>query len=348
GNIVEPYQANFGGAEILSNTYEDGKGVIKFNAPVTEIGYYAFYHCRTLTSITIPDSVTKIGNDAFSDCSSLTSITIPDSVTSILNNQFKLCRSLTAFYGKFASEDNRCLIVDGELKSFAIGCGVTEYTIPDGVTTIVNNAFYNCSSLTSITIPDSVTTIGVYNPFENCSGLTAFYGKFASDDNRCLIVDGVLKSFAQAGLTEYTIPDGVTKIGDLAFHYCTGLTSITIPDSVTEIGGYGFSGCSGLTSITISDNVTIIEGYAFSDCNSLTSITIPDNVTIIEGYAFSYCRSLTSVYCRATTPPALGYNVFYYILENLTAIYVPRASVEAYKAAEKWSDYADLIEPYDF
>ena len=217
GEIVTPYKTVFG-ASIKSNVYENGKGVITFNGNVTSIGEDAFYDCSSLTSVTIPDSVTSIGDDAFLFCNSLTSVTIPDSVTSIGGSAFRNCSSLASI------------------------------TIPDSVTSIGSNVFEGCISLTSITIPDSVTSIRS-NVFFGCRSLTAIYGKFASEDNRCLIVDGVLNSFAPAGLTEYTIPDSVTKIGSYAFYGCSSLISVTIGNSVTSIGGSAFYSCSSLRSV---------------------------------------------------------------------------------------------------
>ena len=313
---------------------------------VTTIGHAAFYWCYSLTSGTIPDGVTTIGGSAFSGCSSLTSVTIPDSVTTIGEDAFADCSGLREFNGKFASEDGRCLIIDGVLNYFA-PVGLTEYTIPNSVTTIGDCAFYGCESLTSVTIPDSVTSIGDYafrycssltsvtigdsvttigeDAFFQCSSLREFNGKFASEDSRCLIIDGTLNSFARAGLTEYTIPDSVTTIGGWAFAYCSSLTSVTIGDSVTTIGNGAFSGCS-----------------------SLTSITIPDGVTTIGDWAFGYCGSLKSVYCKATTPPALGgIHVFDYNASG-RKIYVPVGSVEAYKSSEYWSEYASAIVGYYF
>ena len=168
-----------------------------------------------------------------------------------------------------------------------------------------------------------MTEIGDW-AFPVCSSLQEFNGKFASEDGRCLIIDGVLNSFAPAGLTEYTIPNSVTTIGVGAFYGCRSLTSVTIPDSVTEIGD-----------------------TAFEDCSSLTSVTIGDSVTAIGDSAFSWCDSLTSVYCKAITPPAGDYSMFY---NNASGrkIYVPMESVEAYKSASYWKNYADAIVGYNF
>ena len=278
---------------------------------VTTIGDLAFYGCSSLTSVTIGDGVTTIGDEAFSGCYSLTSVTIPDSVTTIGKAAFASC-SLIEFKGKFAADGGRCLIKDNTLIAYAEASGTT-YTIPDSVTTIGKAAFGGCSSLRSVTIPDSVTTIGD-QAFRNCISLTSV-----------------------------TIPDSVTTIGDRAFYYC-GLRSVTIPDSVTTIGGRAFYDCDSLTSVTIGDSVTTIGGSAFSDCDSLTSVTIPDSVTTIGDHAFYGCSRLTSVYCKATTPPAGGSEMF----SSFDTIYIPEGSLRAYKMAEYWSDYADCFVEYDY
>ena len=131
--------------------------------------------------------------------------------------------------------------------------------------------------------------------FSDCRSLQLFNGKFASVDGRCLIVDAILKSFAPAGLSEYTIPNSVTTIGNSVFRNCSSLTSVIILDSVTTIGDWAFSDCIGLTSVTIPNSVTTIGNHIFSNCSSLTSVTIPDSVRTIGNHTFYNCSSLTSV-----------------------------------------------------
>ena len=251
--------------------------------------------------------------------------------------------------------ENECWVIKFDGKVTTIGEGafyncssLKSITIPDSVTTIGDSAFSDCWSLTSVTIPDSVTTIGD-SAFSDCSSLTSI----TIGDSVTSI--GNYAFWGCSSLTSITIPDSVTTIGNSAFYGCRSLTSITIPDSVTSIGSYAFLGCSSLTSITIPDSVTSIGEFAFYYCDSLKSITIPDSVTSIGVSAFYYCDSLTSVYCEATTPPTGGSNMFSYWDEDEyedvvigCKIYVPTASVDAYKSASYWSDYKDYIFGYDF
>ena len=141
------------------------------------------------------------------------------------------------------------------------------YELSDGtpVTAIRDEAFYECTSLTSVTIPGSVKTIGK-RAFWECSSMT-----------------------------QVTIPEGIETLGQNAFTRCTSLTSVTIPGSIQTMGAYAFSGCHSLATVTISEGLVTIGERAFSNCMSLATVTIPSSVETIGENAFYCCSSLTSV-----------------------------------------------------
>ena len=229
---------------------------------VTSIGW-AFMDCRSLASVTIPNSVTSIKWWAFRNCSSLVSITIPNSVTSIETSTFSGCSSLTSV------------------------------TIGNSVTNIGWDAFSGCSSLTSINIPNSVTTIGKM-AFSGCSSLTSIN----IPNSVTSIGDGAF--WGCSSLTSITIPNSVTSIGERAFYNCSSLTSITIPNSVTSIGDYPFSGCSSLTSVVwnvknYADFSERSKNPLYSICSQITSFTFGDSVEYAPANLCCGMDKLTSI-----------------------------------------------------
>ena len=144
-----------------------------------------------------------------------------------------------------------------------------------------------------------------------------------------------------AALTSVTISNSVTSIGEWAFEGCPNLTDITLSNSLTSIDNSAFANCTGLTSVILPDSLTTININAFNYCLNLTGITIPDKVTFIGYGAFGGCAKLSTMTVKATTPPKLGSSA---IPDATTTIYVPASSVNAYKAANGWKDYADKIQ----
>ena len=296
---------------------------------VTSIGWHAFENCSGLTSIITPNSVTSIGGYAFQGCSSLTSVIIGNSVTSIEYYVFSGCTSLTSIKvesgnRKFDSRDDCNAIIETACNSLVVGCKST--VIPNSVTSIGYYAFSGCTSLTSITIPNSVTNIGRY-AFQGCSGLTS------------VIIGNSVASIGEGAfshcsvLASITIPTSVTSIGEGAFSHCSVLASITIPTSVTSIGKSVFGYCSSLTSIKVESGNRKYDSR--DDCNAIIkkekniliagckNTTIPNNVASIGEGAFSGCSDLTSV-----TIPNSVTSIGYYAFSGctgLTSITIPNS-----------------------
>jgi len=319
---------NIGGGAFAS----DGLTNIVIPNSVTTIGSSAFAS-DGLTSIEIPNGVTTIGSYAFAD-TDLQSVTIPSSVTNIGMGAFEDCYYLPAIL----VDTNNLVYVSiagvlytknmTTLEEYPTALG-GDYSIPGSVTSIRNQAFHNCYSLTNVTIPNSVTNIGSA-AFVGC-GLTnilipasvtsigsgAFQGNLHlttitvdSNNPAYMSVAGVLFDKNKTTLItypagrggSYTIPDGVSNIASSAFIMCLNLTNVVICNSVTNVGDAAFSSCLSLTSVVIPNSVTNIGNIVFDNCSSLTSITIPASIKSIGGAAFESCYKLTRVYFEGNAP----------------------------------------------
>ncbi len=350
----------YSGAIVIPETIEFKGTTLK----VTSIGDYAFYDCKKISSIYLPNTILSIKAHAFLGCHGLTSITIPESVVSIEEGAFN-------------------------------GCGLTEITIPNRVESIGNGAFSGCENLKKVTIEDGEKNIEFHvnelNPvsdgnrcmtFGGCPLETLYLGRNISYDISypqnyncspfrksslkevtignsvtCInaqafldckklvsidIANSVTEIETQAfsgceSLSSINIPKGITNINASTFSGCRGLTSICIPSNVTTIGRRSFAGCFNLSSITIPENVTEIGEEAFSNCTSLTSITLPRKMTSISGNLFAECYGLTSI----TIPEdveSIGSRAFWRCI-SLTSVTIPEGmttiGVEAFSDCKK-------------
>lgn len=356
----------------LENTFVKCENLISVTIPstVTKIGNEAFYGCTSLNSIEIPNSVVSIGDEAFSFCTALESVKIPCSVVSIAQHAFYCCSALSSIIidannTVYDSRDNCNAIIVTSTNSLLIGSN--NATIPEGVTSIGSDSFYKCEKLTSINIPNTVTSIGG-RAFCHCTSLKSIYipssvisigsNAFGGTNSVTSIIVDENNSFYDSrencnciiytksntlirGCDNSFIPNSVTKISDYAFDNCKYLNNISIPNHITSLEVYTFRECKNLSSITLPNELTTLGASCFYNCTNLTSINIPSKVTTIGAVCFGFCRNLTSVTCSAPTPPTIYAKSFYYVDKSIP-VYVPAASIEAYKATQYWSEFTNF------
>ena len=222
---------------------------------ITSIGDYAFYSCRGLTELTLPNSVTSIGN--------------PNSVTSIGNSAFGGCSGLekiTVDGGnkRYDSRDNCNSIIETGTNTLIVGC--KNSVIPNSVTSIGDGAFYGCSGLTELTLPKSVKSIGD-SAFYGCTGLT----ELTLPNSVKSIGDSAF--YGCSGMTELTLPNSVARIDGLAFGGCTGLEKITSLAGIPPVCGYGvFDGVNKTNCELIVPEGSVAAYTRAEDWNEFSNI----------------------------------------------------------------------------
>lgn len=301
------------------------RDITSINIPsgTTSIGNYAFYNCTSLTSVTIPNTVTSIGDGAFFACSRLNNVTIPSSVTSMNANQlFSYCTSLTSITFPDSVTTIGAWLFDG--------CNaLTEIIVGSGITSIPANAFSISSSNTSMqkiimkaTTPPSLAS---YNAFENTHNCP-IYVPSAS-------VNTYKTAYRWSNLASriYPIQQVATVDNTPVYNYDLGMTSSTMITS------------TNMQKMPTGTSLELAEGIidAGGSFGNYTSITLPSTFTSFDDQGM-IGNTTTTLTCLATTPPTAERNDIGGA--NLTAIYVPAASVSDYQAASGWSNFASIIQ----
>ena len=231
---------------------ETGIGVLKCAHPVEKIGNNAFARdCEGLVSISLPSGVSSIGDLAFEGCKNLKSITIPENVTFIASRAFYVCTGLETFYGKYASSDNRALIIDGVMVAYA-PFGLSHYSVPEGVTSIAGGTFNHVYEIRTISFPSTLKTI----------------------ENWC---------FEGSGIESISIPSTISEIGENTFYYCRNLKTVTFEGNNLKRIGDGAFAYSGVIEFKYPEGIEYIGGGVLSGCNDLDYIYFPESIVSIKG-----------------------------------------------------------------
>ena len=325
------------GIEVISRrafygNYFDGKLVLP--ATCVEIGESAFNGCESLTGdVIIPDGVRIIGKEAFNYCKKITGVTLSAALEKIDEGAFNYCIKLA---GNLVVPSNVKSIGD---KAFADCAFEGALTLPYGLETIGMEAFRACSFTGQLSLPSTLTRIGK-GAFSSCSGFT---GDLIVP-NGIKVIEASVFSDCRGFNGALTLPSGLEEIGDNAFWSCKSLSgALVLPASLRVIGENAFSYCDAFTgNLTIPEGVTTVKSYAFA-CKSMGNTIILPSTLVSLGYqAFYGMPDIKYVRCNRAEPLVLSLSPFANASE--CTLIVPKGSLEAYKAANKWKEFAVIEE----
>ena len=265
GKIVEPTSTDGWGANIISNTYKNGIGIIKFDKNVTIIPYHAYKSTHKLASIYIPNSVSNIEENAFSYCTNLNNV-----------------------YGKFTSSDNKCIIVDNKLITLCPKIS-GEYTIPKEVTSLGFLCITSLRDKIELTIPENVSHFNKNGIMTILVGVSSFKGPYATSDGKFLVKDNELYGVAGYDLTHCIIPDGITSIKQYLFQ-SLAINQITIPETIVNMGLCTFSNCNRLRNVYCKAKTPPTAKSIFSNLSTIPTIHVP-TASVEEYKSANYWRN---------------------------------------------------------
>lgn len=308
---------------------------------VTGIESYAFQNGSQLTAVIIPASVIDIDYPLFSYCENLQTVVVAEDnpvydsrggCNAIIKKEGNVlvagCKNTVIPYG----------VEEIYYKALAYR-SLTSIDIPNSVK-ILQPGVFEGSGLTSIYIPASVTSL-FDNPFRNCMSLTSIEVDEANSRYESRGCNAIIEKWNNKLVTACrttVIPSSVTAFGDYVFAYRSELSAFEIPEQITEIGTYAFGYCTGLESIDIPDNVSFIDNGAFYYCANMKTARIGKGITELGSWIFASCYNLTDLYIEAENVPSYSGNPLDGLNSNVT-IHVPASAVDAYKNARYFSTF---------
>lgn len=275
--------------------------------------------------LSLPDSLTSIGDFAFVDAA-IDGYIIPNQVVSIGSYAF-----LNGDFEEMILPDSLQILGDG---AFFYCSLLNNIYLGKCLQKIPDNAFYGCSHLAHLEFPETVNEIGD----------EAFYGSGLTEMpmNDAITRIG-FATFGYTRISELNIGKSVRIIDDAAFTNCFELKEAIIPNHVDSIGEQVFRVCDNLESASIGEGVHVVGDNTFDFCSSLRRVSIGSNVEKIGKEAFYWDKNIDSIACKAKTPPVLAADAFDSNCYDNATLYVPLGSVEAYKTADVWKNFKNIV-----
>ena len=327
--------------KVLMRCSPAAKGTITVPAGVEEIAENAFSSCDSITSVALPDGLKKIGKYAFQRCSGITSMEIPNSVDTLGYAALSSCYQLetltipsTTYVDLYYRDGNYTekygLIINlRNLKR--VTAPADAFFVTENYYNIIEIMAYTPQGIQEVVVNAGELSDAAFVMLNNSRrSLTSL--DLSATSNTVLPMEALKECI---NLTQVALPAGLIEIGDRSFEDCRHLTSLALPATLKRIGHWAFFQCLQLQNLVVPQGVTEIGDAAFYGCAYLNQVSLPTSVSQIGDYAFANCSKMSKMNVKAVVPPTVSDKTFDEVSLTMP-VYVPDASVSAYKADAVW------------
>lgn len=343
-------------ASLGSGAFAYCSSLVSFDIPsgISSIPENTFDWCSSLQSITIPSNIITINRNAFGDCTSLKSVTLPNSITTIGPNAFYKCSSLSAIsipasvttigVEAFAFCTNLNVVNALSSKPIAITSDCFQSVPYSSVLNVPNNSEIDYKLATGwkefFTVKGSSTIFnyeGVYYRTVSANEVEVF----SRNENYALMMPLTIPVAPSYDGQIYK----VVAIREMAFSNWNGLTDISLPNTITSIGNQAFINCPNLKTLNTPEALMHIGNNAFMACTNFQHLYIPASTKTIDDYALNSCTSMDQIWINVKNPSdlTLGFDIFNGIPVSDCKVFVPKGSANLYKTAAQWKLFCNIL-----